>query len=59
MAGGRVLVCRPLRYHAGSHPFILRTQYISGSTIKEMDRVLEESRYARMGQAMADSHLAT
>jgi REP element-mobilizing transposase RayT len=34
MAGSELLACRSLCYYAGSHPFILRTKYVSASSLK-------------------------
>ena len=58
VASGHVLVGRPLCHHAGSHPFILWSQHIPASIAEEMDRVLEEPRYARMDEPLAGPSLA-
>ena len=46
MASRGLLACRSLCHHAGSHPFILRTKYVSAATFEEVDRVLEKPRHA-------------
>jgi hypothetical protein len=58
MAGSELLACRSLCYYAGSHPFILRTKYVSASTIEEVDRALAKSRHAGMAASHSASDLA-
>ena len=51
---GDVLACRSLCHHAGSHPFILRTKYVSAATFEEAGTgVLEETTSRELGRISA------
>ena len=43
MAGGKFLASRPVRYHAGSHSFVLRAKYIPYPTAPELGQFLAKS----------------
>jgi len=58
MARRRLLACRSLRHHAGSHSFVLRAEYVSATLAQELDRFLEKSHHASMATSKSGADLA-